>query len=163
MKMKNYIVKSYGYKRTKKIDKKCDDIFKKYFNYLESVKDKIDSTLYNLITYYYGFHDFDIKELKFNPWKKKVSLRLDGFDEGKHIRFENFTLYFNNVTKFNLDNDLCEEYAKGIYTERDCVLVSEIGYYDGKNYLGLFTLRGTFIDLYFDSVTLAKPNRNLLK
>lgn len=168
MKKLDYIVRSYELRQLNpknhdRISEQCRKTFLVYWDYIDSVRNKIDSTLYRLITRYNNFHDYFIRELRFNPWKKKVSLKINGYDEDRDKDLGDFTLYLNNITKFNIENELCKEYSKGIWHDKDCILVCEIGYYDNKTYLGIYTLYGTSIELYFDSVTLAKPNLNLLK
>jgi hypothetical protein len=135
------------------------EFWKDYWNSLNKEKESIDNILYSLYFKYDRFHDFLIREIKFNPQRKRVTLKLNGWSDEENRDLGDFKLYFNNVTKFSVENELDKEK----YPWKECIILSEIGAYDGHNYLGILTLFGTSIDIEFDSVTLSKSNIDILK
>lgn len=80
-----------------------------------------------------NLHDYIIKEIKYSPWKKSVLIK---FYDYKAI-YEDCTIIIKNVHKFSIKGEYNDEdYNDFLRKQRDCIVVCEIGYYDGKNYIG---------------------------
>ena len=152
MKKLNYIVTHSNYvKMPKRIGNKITEIYKEYHEYLKTIADVCDKKLLDLYNKTEHLHDYNIKEIKYSPWKKTVLIKFYNYG----YIYEDCTIIIKNVHKFCIKGEYDDEcYDDFLRKQRDCIIVCEIGYYDGKNYLGMTTWQGLDIDIYFERMDI---------
>ena len=157
MKKLQYIYKidyiDYNKKHSNKIIQKK---YSEYYEYLEEISQTIDPNLYDAYIKSDRFHDYRLKRIKYNSYKKTLSISF--FDYG--IIYENAIIEFKNVAKYSIRyyffNDVFEWFGK------DCIVLCEIGFYNGKNYLGFSTADGVVLDVYFENVQIKFKNSKVI-
>ena len=152
MKKLNYIVNHSNYvKMPKRIGDKLTETYKEYHEYLKTITDVCDKKLLDLYNKTDRLHDYLLKEIKYSPWKKSVLIK---FYDYKAV-YEDCTIIIKNVHKFSIKGEYNDEdYDDFLRKQRDCIVVCEIGYYDGKNYIGMKTWQGLYIDIYFERMDI---------
>ena len=152
MKKLNYIVTHSNLVKTpKRVDEKLKATYKEYHEYLKTITDVCDKNLLDLYNKTEELHDYLFKEIKYSPWKKSVLIK---FYDYKAI-YEDCTIIIKNVHKFSIKGEYNDEdYDDFLRKQRDCIVVCEIGYYDGKNYIGMKTWQGLYIDIYFERMDI---------
>ena len=157
MKKLQYIYKidyiDYNKKHSNKIIQKK---YSEYYEYLEKISQTIDPNLYEAYIKSDRFHDYRLKRIKYNPYKKTLSISF--FDYG--IIYENAIIEFKNIAKYSIryyfSDDIFEWFGK------DCIVLCEIGFYNGKNYLGFSTAQGVVLDVYFENVQIKFKNSKII-
>ena len=152
MKKLNYIVThSHLVKTPKRVDEKLKSTYEEYHEYLKTITDVCDKNLLDLYNKTEELHDYLFKEIKYSPWKKSVLIK---FYDYKAI-YEDCTIIIKNVHKFSIKGEYDDEcYDDFLRKQRDCIVVCEIGYYDGINYIGMTTWQGLDIDIYFERMDI---------
>ena len=151
MKKLNYIVThSYLVKTPKRVENKIIEMYKEYYEYLKTITNICDKNLFDLYNKTGKLHDYYIKEIKYSPWKKSILIK---FYDYKAI-YEDCTIIIKNVHKFTIQGEYNDEYYVEERKDRDCIIFCEIGYYDGKNYIGIVTCQGLEIDIYFERMDI---------
>ena len=154
MKKLQYIYKidyiDYNKKHSNKIIQKK---YSEYYEYLEKISQTIDPNLYEAYIKTEEFHDYRLKRIKYNPWKKTLSISFCG----RGCEYQNATIEFKNVSKYYIRYDFVDD---DIFEWRwkDCIVLCEIGFYNGKNYLGFSTAQGVVLDVYFENVQIKVKN-----
>ena len=127
-----------------------------YDEYLKTLNGVIDPNLYDAYIKTEEFHDYRLKRIKYNPYKKTLSISF--FDYG--IIYENAIIEFKNVAKYSIryyfSDDVFEWFGK------DCIVLCEIGFYNGKNYFGFSTADGVVLDVYFENVQIKFKNSKII-
>ena len=157
MKKLQYIYKidyiDYNKKHSSKIIQKK---YSEYYEYLEKISQTIDPNLYEAYIKTEEFHDYRLKRIKYNPYKKTLSISF--FDYG--IIYENAIIEFKNIAKYSIryyfSDDIFEWFGK------DCIVLCEIGFYNGKNYFGFSTAYGVVLDVYFENVQIKFKNSKII-
>ena len=157
MKKLQYIYKidyiDYNKKHSNKIIQKK---YSEYYEYLEKISQKIDPNLYEAYIKSDRFHDYRLKRIKYNPYKKTLSISF--FDYG--IIYENAIIEFKNIAKYSIryyfSDDIFEWFGK------DCIVLCEIGFYNGKNYFGFSTADGVVLDVYFENIQIKFKNSKII-
>ena len=152
MKKLNYIVThSHLVKTPKRVEEKLKSTYEEYHEYLKTITDVCDKNLLDLYNKTEELHDYLFKEIKYSPWKKSVLIK---FYDYKAI-YEDCTIIIKNVYKFSIKGEYNDEdYDDFLRKQRDCIVVCEIGYYEGKNYIGMKTWQGLYIDIYFEKMDI---------
>ena len=98
------------------------------------------------------FHDYRLKRIKYNHYKKTLSISFCGYG----YEYRNAIIEFKNVSKYSIRYDFVDD---DIFEWRwkDCIVLCEIGFYNGKNYLGFSTAQGVVLDVYFENVQIKNP------
>ena len=139
-----------------KVNKKYLDILNRYYEYLKEISQVIDHNLYDAYIKSDRFHDYRLKRIKYNPYKK--TLRISFFDYG--IIYENAIIEFKNIAKYSIryyfSDDIFEWFGK------DCIVLCEIGFYNGKNYFGFSTADGVVLDVYFENIQIKFKNSKII-
>lgn len=140
-----------------KVNKKYLDILNRYYEYLKEISQVIDHNLYDAYIKTEEFHDYRLKRIKYNPYKNTLSISF--FDYG--IIYENAIIEFKNVSKCSIGYDFVDD---DIFEWRwkDCIVLCEIGFYNGKNYLGFSTAQGVVLDVYFENVQIKFKNSKII-
>ena len=157
MKKLQYIYKidyiDYNKKHSNKIIQKK---YSEYYEYLEKISQTIDPNLYDAYIKTEEFHDYRLKRIKYNPYKKTLSISF--FDYG--IIYENAIIEFKNIAKYSIryyfSDDIFEWFGK------DCIVLCEIGFYNGKNYFGFSTADGVVLDVYFENIQIKFKNSKII-
>ena len=135
-----------------KVNKKYLDILNRYYEYLKEISQVIDHNLYDAYIKSDRFHDYRLKRIKYNPYKKTLSISFCGYG----YEYRNAIIEFKNVSKYSIRYDFVDD---DIFEWRwkDCIVLCEIGFYNGKNYLGFSTAQGVVLDVYFENVQIKNP------
>ena len=157
MKKLQYIYKidyiDYNKKHSSKIIQKK---YSEYYEYLEKISQKIDPNLYEAYIKSDRFHDYRLKRIKYNTCKNTLSISF--FDYG--IIYENAIIEFKNIAKYSIryyfSDDIFEWFGK------DCIVLCEIGFYNGKNYFGFSTAQGVVLDVYFENIQIKFKNSKII-
>ena len=157
MKKLQYIYKidyiDYNKKHSSKIIQKK---YSEYYEYLEKISQTIDPNLYDAYIKTEEFHDYRLKRIKYNPYKNTLSISF--FDYG--IIYENAIIEFKNIAKYSIryyfSDDIFEWFGK------DCIVLCEIGFYNGKNYFGFSTADGVVLDVYFENIQIKFKNSKII-
>lgn len=157
MKKLQYIYKidyiDYNKKHSSKIIQKK---YSEYYEYLEKISQTIDPNLYDAYIKSDRFHDYRLKRIKYNTCKNTLSISF--FDYG--IIYENAIIEFKNIAKYSIryyfSDDIFEWFGK------DCIVLCEIGFYNGKNYLGFSTADGVVLDVYFENIQIKFKNSKII-
>ena len=157
MKKLQYIYKiDYIYYNKKHSSKIIQKKYSEYYEYLEKISQTIDPNLYDAYIKTEEFHDYRLKRIKYNPYKNTLSISF--FDYG--IIYENAIIEFKNIAKYSIryyfSDDIFEWFGK------DCIVLCEIGFYNGKNYLGFSTAQGVVLDVYFENVQIKFKNSKII-
>ena len=158
MKKLQYIYKidyiDYNKKHSNKIIQKK---YSEYYEYLEKISQTIDPNLYEAYIKSDRFHDYRLKRIKYNTCKNTLSISF--FDYG--IIYENAIIEFKNVSKCSIGYDFVDD---DIFEWRwkDCIVLCEIGFYNGKNYFGFSTADGVVLDVYFENVQIKFKNSKII-
>ena len=95
-----------------KVNKKYLDILNRYYEYLKEISQVIDHNLYDAYIKSDRFHDYRLKRIKYNPYKKTLSISF--FDYG--IIYENAIIEFKNIAKYSIryyfSDDIFEWFGK---------------------------------------------------
>ena len=152
MKKLNYIVTHSNLVKTpKRIGDKITETYEEYHEYLKTIADVCDKNLLDLYNKTAHLDDYIIKEIKYSPWKKTFSIKFYNYG----YIYEDCTITIKNVHKISIKGEYDDEcYDDFLRKQRDCIIVCEIGYYDGKNYLGMTTWQGLDIDIYFERMDI---------
>ena len=152
MKKLNYIVTHSNLVKTpKRVHEKLKATYEEYHEYLKTITDVCDKNLLDLYNKTEALHDYLFKEIKYSPWKKTFSIKFYNYG----YIYEDCTIIIKNVHKFCIKGEYDDEcYDDFLRKQRDCIIVCEIGYYDGKNYLGMTTWQGLDIDIYFERMDI---------
>ena len=152
MKKLNYIVTHSNLVKTpKRVDEKLKATYEEYHEYLKTITDVCDKNLIDLYNKTEELHDYKLKEIKYSPWKKTVLIKFYNYG----YIYGDCTIIIKNVHKFCIKGEYDDEfYDDFLRKQRDCIVVCEIGYYDGKNYLGMTTWQGLDIDIYFERMDI---------
>ena len=152
MKKLNYIVNHSNYvKMPKRIGDKLTETYKEYHEYLKTITDVCDKKLLDLYNKTDRLHDYLLKEIKYSPWKKTVLIKFYNYG----YIYEDCTIIIKRVHKISIKGEYDDEYYDALLRKpRDSINVCEIGYYDGRNYLGMKTWQGLYIDIYFEKMEI---------
>ena len=152
MKKLNYIVNHSNYvKMPKRIGDKLTETYKEYHEYLKTITDVCDKKLLDLYNKTDRLHDYLLKEIKYSPWKKTVLIKFYNYG----YIYEDCTIIIKRVHKISIKGEYDDEcYDDLLRKPRDSINVCEIGYYDGRNYLGMKTWQGLYIDIYFEKMEI---------
>ena len=152
MKKLNYIVNHSNYvKMPKRIGDKLTETYKEYHEYLKTITDVCDKKLLDLYNKTDRLHDYLLKEIKYSPWKKTVLIKFYNYG----YIYEDCTIIIKRVHKISIKGEYDDEYYYDLLRKpRDSINVCEIGYYDGRNYLGMKTWQGLYIDIYFEKMEI---------
>ena len=150
MKKLNYIVTHSNLVKTpKRVDEKLKATYKEYHEYLKTITDVCDKNLLDLYNKTEELHDYLFKEIKYSPWKKTVSIKFYNYG----YIYEDCTIIIKKVHKISIKGEYDDEdYDELLRKPIDSIDVCEIGYYDGKNYIGMKTWQGLYIDIYFEKM-----------
>ena len=149
----NYI--DYNKKHSNKIIQKK---YSEYYEYLEKISQTIDPNLYDAYIKTEEFHDYRLKRIKYNPYKNALSISF--FDYG--IIYENAIIEFKNVSKCSIGYDFGDDDIIFEPDWKDCIVLCEIGFYNGKNYFGFSTAYGVVLDVYFENVQIKFKNSKII-
>ena len=152
MKKLNYIVTHSNLVKTpKRVHEKLKSTYEEYHEYLKTITDVCDKNLLDLYNKIDRLPDYILKEIKYSPWKKTVSIKFYNYG----YIYEDCTIIIKKVHKISIKGEYDDEYYDDFLRKpRDCIVVCEIGYYDGKNYLGMTTWQGLDIDIYFERMDI---------
>ena len=152
MKKLNYIITHSNLVKTpKRVDEKLKSTYEEYYEYLKTITDVCDKNLLDLYNKTEHLHDYIIKEIKYSPWKKTFSIKFYNYG----YIYEDCTIIIKNVHKISIKGEYDDEYYDDLLRKpEDCIIVCEIGYYDGKNYIGMKTWQGLYIDIYFERMDI---------
>ena len=152
MKKLNYIVNHSNYvKMPKRIGDKLTETYKEYHEYLKTITDVCDKNLLDLYNKTDRLHDYLLKEIKYSPWKKTVLIKFYNYG----YIYDDCTIIIKRVHKISIKGEYDDEYYDDLLRKpRDSINVCEIGYYDGRNYLGMKTWQGLYIDIYFEKMEI---------
>ena len=158
MKKLNYIVThSHLVKTPKRVDEKLKSTYEEYHEYLKTITDVCDKNLLDLYNKTEELHDYNLKEIKYSPWKKTFSIKFYNYGN----IYEDCTIIIKNVHNITIKGEYNDEYYDDLLRKpRDCIVVCEIGYYDGKNYIGMKTWQGLYIDIYFERMEIIEKMLN---
>ena len=128
-----------------------------YDEYLKTLNGVIDPNLYDAYIKTEEFHDYRLKRIKYNPYKKTLSISFCGYG----YEYRNAIIEFKNVSKYSIRYDFVDD---DIFEWRwkDCIVLCEIGFYNGKNYLGFSTAQGVVLDVYFENVQIKFKNSKII-
>ena len=159
MKKLQYIYKidyiDYNKKHSNKIIQKK---YSEYYEYLEKISQTIDPNLYDAYIKTEEFHDYRLKRIKYNTCKNTLSIIF--FDYG--IIYENAIIEFKNVSKCSIGYDFGDDDIIFEPDWKDCIVLCEIGFYNGKNYFGFSTAYGVVLDVYFENVQIKFKNSKII-
>ena len=151
MKKLQYIYKidyiDYNKKHSNKIIQKK---YSEYYEYLEKISQTIDHNLYEAYIKSDRFHDYRLKRIKYNTCKKTLSISFCG----RGCEYRNSIIEFKNVSKCYIGYDFGDDDIIFEPDWKDCIVLCEIGFYNGKNYLGFSTAYGVVLDVYFENVQI---------
>ena len=152
MKKLNYIITHSNLVKTpKRVDEKLKSTYEEYHEYLKTIADVCDKNLFELYNKTEELHDYKLKEIKYSPWKKSVLIKFYNYG----YIYGDCTIIIKNVHKFSIKGEYDDEcYDDFLRKQRDCIVVCEIGYYDGTNYIGMTTWQGLDIDIYFERMDI---------
>ena len=159
MKKLQYIYKidyiDYNKKHSNKIIQKK---YSEYYEYLEKISQTIDPNLYEAYIKTEEFHDYRLKRIKYNPWKKTLSISFCG----RGCEYRNAIIEFKNVSKCSIGYDFGDDDIIFEPDWKDCIVLCEIGFYNGKNYFGFSTAYGVVLDVYFENVQIKFKNSKII-
>lgn len=159
MKKLQYIYKidyiDYNKKHSNKIIQKK---YSEYYEYLEKISQTIDHNLYEAYIKSDRFHDYRLKRIKYNTCKKTLSISFCG----RGCEYRNSIIEFKNVSKCSIGYDFGDDDIIFELHRKDCIVLCEIGFYNGKNYLGFSTAYGVVLDVYFENVQIKFKNSKII-
>ena len=141
-----------------KVNKKYLDVFNRYYEYLKEISQTIDPNLYEAYIKSDRFHDYRLKRIKYNPYKKTLSISFCG----RGCEYRNSIIEFKNVSKCSIGYDFGDDDIIFELHRKDCIVLCEIGFYNGKNYLGFSTAYGVVLDVYFENVQIKFKNSKII-
>lgn len=158
MKKLQYIYKidyiDYNKKHSNKIIQKK---YSEYYEYLEKISQTIDPNLYEAYIKSDRFHDYRLKRIKYNTRKNTLSISFCG----RGCEYRNSIIEFKNVSKCSIGYDFGDDDIIFEPDWKDCIVLCEIGFYNGKNYLGFSTAYGVVLDVYFENVQIKFKNSKI--
>ena len=159
MKKLQYIYKidyiDYNKKHSNKIIQKK---YSEYYEYLEKISQTIDPNLYEAYIKSDRFHDYRLKRIKYNTRKNTLSISFCG----RGCEYRNSIIEFKNVSKCSIGYDFGDDDIIFEPDWKDCIVLCEIGFYNGKNYLGFSTAYGVVLDVYFENVQIKFKNSKII-
>ena len=159
MKKLQYIYKidyiDYNKKHSNKIIQKK---YSEYYEYLEKISQTIDPNLYEAYIKSDRFHDYRLKRIKYNTRKNTLSISFCG----RGCEYRNSIIEFKNVSKCSIGYDFGDDDIIFEPDWKDCIVLCEIGFYNGKNYLGFSTAQGVVLDVYFENVQIKFKNPKII-
>ena len=159
MKKLQYIYKidyiDYNKKHSSKIIQKK---YSEYYEYLEKISQKIDPNLYEAYIKSDRFHDYRLQRIKYNTCKKTLSISFCG----RGCEYRNAIIEFKNVSKCSIKYDFGDDDIIFEPDWKDCIVLCEIGFYNGKNYLGFSTAYGVVLDVYFENIQIKFKNSKII-
>lgn len=128
-----------------------------YDEYLKTLNGVINPNLYDLYIKTNRLHNYLIKEIKYNPWKKYINIKF--YDRGNI--YENTTIRLKQTIKLSW---ICSPSKKVLkYGNKECIIACEIGYYEGRNYLGFISQNGLKFDVYFNILEIIQNKKSDIK
>ena len=159
MKKLQYIYKidyiDYNKKHSNKIIQKK---YSEYYEYLEKISQTIDPNLYEAYIKSDRFHDYRLKRIKYNTCKNTLSISFCG----RGCEYRNAIIEFKNVSKCSIGYDFGDDDIIFEPDWKDCIVLCEIGFYNGKNYFGFSTAQGVVLDVYFENVQIKFKNSKII-
>ena len=159
MKKLQYIYKidyiDYNKKHSNKIIQKK---YSEYYEYLEKISQTIDPNLYDAYIKTEEFHDYRLKRIKYNTCKNTLSISFCG----RGCEYRNAIIEFKNVSKCSIGYDFGDDDIIFEPDWKDCIVLCEIGFYNGKNYFGFSTADGVVLDVYFENVQIKFKNSKII-
>ncbi len=159
MKKLQYIYKidyiDYNKKHSNKIIQKK---YSEYYEYLEKISQTIDPNLYEAYIKSDRFHDYRLKRIKYNTCKNTLSISFCG----RGCEYRNAIIEFKNVSKCSIGYDFGDDDIIFEPDWKDCIVLCEIGFYNGKNYFGFSTAYGVVLDVYFENVQIKFKNSKII-
>lgn len=159
MKKLQYIYKidyiDYNKKHSNKIIQKK---YSEYYEYLEKISQTIDPNLYEAYIKSDRFHDYRLKRIKYNTRKNTLSISFCG----RGCEYRNATIEFKNVSKCSIGYDFGDDDIIFEPDWKDCIVLCEIGFYNGKNYFGFSTAYGVVLDVYFENIQIKFKNSKII-